>query len=309
MFIFHLTWVGLSIAKYAVWVVPLALCCQNSCGGQHVINELQLKFQSLGLFDQVVIPRWLRPSYFPVEPASKLLYANYIHRYCTFHNMLTIICTRCFFSTLSVPNHVDDNTHIPCLLNTTLPVSLCIWNLEGHVSCIVFLAENSPSVLIFNVDSQPLASSLLSRNCLTLVIMKSIEVNGNCIFAPVLYKPTLLKLMKTKVPTDPVVPSTNWCQCRVILTSRWHRPCESTPWWYISYIHVHAWHFLGFKGLCLWCPSSSPSDCWILTHILPVSSLSESKNFPKNLTVLLIFWDWWNNLVSYFELLSCKFFL
>lgn len=37
-------------------------------------------------------------------------------------------------------------------------------------------------------------------------------------------------------------------------------------------------------------------------------SLSESKNFPKNLTVLLIFWDWWNNLVSYFELLSCKFF-
>lgn len=131
MFIFHLTWVGLSIAKYAVWVVPLALCCQNSCGGQHVINELQLKFQSLGLFDQVVIPRWLRPSYFPVEPASKLLYANYIHRYCTFHNMLTIICTRCFFSTLSVPNHVDDNTHIPCLLNTTLPVSLCIWNLEG----------------------------------------------------------------------------------------------------------------------------------------------------------------------------------
>lgn len=174
-------WVGLSLAKYAVWVVPLALCCQNGCGGQHVIKELQLKFQSLGLFDQVVIPRWLLPSYFAVEPASKLLYANYIHRYCTFHNMLTIICTRCFFSTLSAPNHVDDNTHIPCLLNTTLPVSLCIWNLEGlSVSCIVFLAENSPSVLIFNVDSQPLASSLLSRNCLTLVIMKSVEVNVNC---------------------------------------------------------------------------------------------------------------------------------
>lgn len=180
-----------------------------------------------------------------------------------------------------------------------------IW--KDYVSCIIFLAENSPSVLIFNVDSQPLASSLLSRNCLTLVIMKSGEVNVNCIFAPVLYKSTLLKLMKTKVPTDPVVPSTNWCQCRVILTSRWHRPCESTPWCYISYIH--AWHFLGFKSLCLWCPSSSPSDCWILTHILPVSSLSESKNFPKNLTVLLIFWDWWNNLVSYFKLLSGKYFL
>lgn len=131
MFIFHLSWVGLSITKYAVWVVPLALCCEIGCGGQHVINELQLKFQSLGLFDHDVIPRWLLPRHFPFAPASKLLYANYIHRYCTFHNMLTIICTRCFFSTLSVPNHVDDNTHIPCLLNTTLPVSLCIWNLEG----------------------------------------------------------------------------------------------------------------------------------------------------------------------------------
>lgn len=270
MFIFHLSWVSLSITKYAVWVVPLAPCCQIGCGGQHVINELQLKFQSLGLFDHDVIPRWLLPSHFPFEPASKLLYANYIHRYIA-------------RSTICLPLFVPDASSARCLYPIMSMIILIflacliphfpylyvsgIW--KDSVSCIVFLAENSPSVLIFNVDSQPLASSLLSRNCLTLVIMKSIEVNGNCIFAPVLYKPTLLKLMKTKVPTDPVVPSTNWCQCRVILTSRWHRPCESTPWCYISYIH--AWHFLGFKGLCLWCPSSSPSDCWILTHILSVS--------------------------------------
>lgn len=40
LFIFHLFLVGLSITKFAVWVIPLALCCQIGLGGQH-INELK----------------------------------------------------------------------------------------------------------------------------------------------------------------------------------------------------------------------------------------------------------------------------
>lgn len=170
-----------------------------------------------------------------------------------FHYIQAMICTRCFFSTSSVPNLVDDNTHIPCLPIATLPISLCLR--KDSASCTVCLAENSLSVLIFTVDPRTLAS-LLSRNiqnCLTLVFLNSstIEVTVNCNFAPLLYKPILLYLLGTAIhllryPQIPSFHRLNRCQWYVERTSRCHRPCGSTPCWYILYPRLY---FLGFKAL------------------------------------------------------------
>lgn len=81
--------------------------------------------------------------------------------------------------------------------------------------------------------------------------LEFIEVTVNCNFAPLLYKPILLYLLGTAIhllryPQIPSFHRLNRCQWHVVRTSRCHRPCGSTPCWYILYPRLY---FLGFKAL------------------------------------------------------------
>lgn len=163
LFIFHLFLVGLSITKFAVWVIPLALCCQIGLGGQH-INELK----NSSLWGSL-IKMSFRDS-FLCGATSQLLYAcrlysQFLHvplhanhdLYQVF--LLHVVCTQpCWWwysCSLS-------SAYVPCRLPiATLPGSPCLR--KDFVSWTVFSAENSLSVFIFTVDSRTLASLLLRK--------------------------------------------------------------------------------------------------------------------------------------------------
>lgn len=161
LFIFHLFLVGLSITKFAVWVIPLALCCQIGLGGQH-INELK----NSSLWGSL-IKMSFRDS-FLCGATSQFLYADYMHSSCMFHFMQTMICTRYFFSTSSVHNLVGDDTHVPCRLLMFLVVCLLPHFPDLHVS------ERTLSLEL---------SSRLKTPCLSLYSLLTLVPWHHCCYA------------------------------------------------------------------------------------------------------------------------------